>query len=127
MKIKYFKNYENLHDCYVGEKNGKSDYFNIVSISKRFFHLFANDEGSSFRDGRFDGFYRLMKVEKRDFDNLKGFAINKNRKKGLTLIRKFHEENPDLNPNVGTVEGDTENFDREKTFEFYIKAKPILE
>ncbi|MBU2612294.1 MAG: hypothetical protein KKB62_01065 [Nanoarchaeota archaeon] len=127
MKVKYFKNYENSQDCYVGEKYGKSDYFNMVSISKNYFFLFANDEGSSYPDGRFDGFYRTMNVSKKDFESLKDAARKKDREKGLNLLRIIHEGNPDRNPNSASVEGSLENFDPEKTFEFYQKAKPILE
>ena len=129
MKVKYFKNYENSHDCYVGENSSgrhEFDFYNIVSISKDYFFLFANDESSSYPDGRFDGFYRLMKVDRKDFENLKDVAKRKDREKGLDLIRKIHEENPDRNPNSASVEGSLENFDPEKTFEFYQKANPIL-
>lgn len=128
MKIKYFKNYENRYDCYVGTKpNGESDYFNIVAISKEHFFLMANDENSNYRDGRFDGLYRTMKVEGTDFENLKEVARDKDRVKGLTLINKFHESNPDRNPNSASIEGDLESFDIEKTFKMCKNAKPILE
>ncbi|PJE81864.1 hypothetical protein COU58_00045 [Candidatus Pacearchaeota archaeon CG10_big_fil_rev_8_21_14_0_10_32_42] len=130
MKLKYFKNYENSHDCYVGEnlyRRHAFDFYKIVSISKDHFFLFANDESSNYPDGKFDGFYRLMEVKENDFESLKDAARKKDRKKGLDLIRKIHEENPDRKPNIASVEGILENFDSEKTFEFYQKANPILE
>ncbi|MBS3084725.1 hypothetical protein J4411_02330 [Candidatus Pacearchaeota archaeon] len=127
MKIKYFKNYENLHDCYVGEKDGKFDYYNIVSISKDHFFLFANDESSSFRDGRFDGFYRFMNISKNDFESLKEAAKSRDRGRGIGLIKKIHKNNSDNNPHAASIEGSPENFDLNKTFDCYRKANPILE
>ena len=50
MKVKYFKNVGVYGDCYVGEKDESKenfDFYNIVSISKNYFSLFANDEGSN--------------------------------------------------------------------------------
>ncbi len=128
MKIKYFKNYSHLGDCYVGPgRNRDFDFFNIVSVGNDYLFLLANDDSSNYDDGRFDGLYRFMEVSKKDFENLKEMASNKDRKKGLTLLRKIHEENPDKNPHCASIEGSAENFNLDKTFEIYKKSKPILE
>jgi hypothetical protein len=128
MKVKYFKNYENSQDCYVGEKHGKSDYFNIVSASKNYFFLFANDEGSSYPDGRLDGYYNFMRVNKKDFEKLKDYAKSCDRKKGLTLLKKIHIDNHDfLEKFPPEFSGDEEFRDKVKMREKHQKAKPILE
>lgn len=129
MRLKYFKNCNHLGDLYVGEKeNGNFDFMNIVAIDKDYFYTFANDESSNYSDGRISGLYRFMKVEKTDFEELKDLARNKNREKGITLINKFHRENP-VNLNVAYIEGNLDNgFNRpDKTMIEYYGAQPILE
>lgn len=128
MKVKYFKNYSGMSEYYVGEKEkNKFNFFNIVSISKDCFFLMANDECSNYPDGRFDGLYRLMKVKDTTFNDLKEAAREKDRVKGINLIKKIHESNPDKNPNSASIEGSAENFDIGKTFKIYQKSKPILD
>ena len=127
MKIKYFKNYSNMQDCYVNNDEKKEyDFFNIVYLSKNHVGVFANDESSNYPNGRLDGFYRFINFDKKDFGILKELAFDKNRKEALTLLRKIHEKNPEGNPIIARIEGDKENFDSEKNWENYKKSEPIL-
>lgn len=128
MKVKYFKNYDSSTDCYVGEEENKGfDFFNIVSISKDYFSLCANDEGSSFEDGRLNGLYRFLDVHKKDFMELQDLAISSDREKGVTLLKKIHRENSDKDPNLAIVEGNMEDYDLERIMKEYEEVKPILE
>ncbi|HIH52173.1 hypothetical protein COT60_03925 [Candidatus Pacearchaeota archaeon CG09_land_8_20_14_0_10_30_9] len=128
MKIKYFKNYGHLGDCYVGQKEKEQfNFFKIVSISKSNLCLLANDESSNYQDGRFDGLYRMMNVSKKNFNQLQNLAGEQNRKEGLNLIRKMHEKNPEKGNSFIRIEGNLENFDWEKNLEVYQNSKPILE
>lgn len=128
MKIKYFKNHSHLGDCYVGQKaKNEFDFFRIVSVSKSDFCILANDDCSNYTDGKFDGFYRMMNVSKKNFHKLQEFASEKDREKGITLIKKIHEKNPEKKSNLIRIEGSPENFDWEKTLEIYQNSEPILE
>jgi len=98
----------------------------IVSMGKDYFFLMANDEDSNYSDGRFDGLYRLIKVNKKDFESLKDAAKIQNRKKGVNLLKKIHQKNPEKNSHCASIEGNSENFDLKKTFELYQKSEQIL-
>ncbi len=82
MELNYFKTMI-LGDCYVlGE-----DYDNIISISKNNFSLIG--DGNSI----FEGFCKPLEVSEEDYNKLKESAEKGDRKQGITLFKKIHEEN----------------------------------
>ena len=120
MKIKYFKT-----KTWGGSYVAREDYMNIVSISKIDFCNMANDENN------FEGAYQNMGVSEEEFEELKEFANNKNREKGINLIRKIHEDNKESlekNPLYAKhTDGSLRTCVPFKWSQYYNSTKKILE
>lgn len=120
MKIKYFKNNLNNQDIYMKSDNEMK----IISMSKEYFLCFANDEG-----GPIFGFYQNINMTPKEYNELLEIAYDQNRDKGITLLKKIHEKNLNLNktkiffqekiPTYSKIEG----YDLLKNFE---NSNPIL-
>lgn len=119
MELKYFKTHN--QDFYVPEDN----FMKVVNVSENDICLMAFD------DSNLEGLYKPLNVEKKQFEKLEEFAINKNRKKSLGLLKKIHKENKTiLNLNTLNVKPITDPFFDgyyDKLHQKYMNTKPILE
>jgi hypothetical protein len=122
MELNYFKT--NIWgDCYVGDGN----IMRIITISKENVSLMADDENI------FGGAYKTLEISKKDYNQLKEFAENKDRKGLVNLLKKVHEDNAiNLKNNLIMIRLlNPENFEdyelRERLVKDFEEKKPILE
>ena len=120
MELKYFKT-KFWGDCYVPN----DDFMNVVSIDKHDICVMAFD------DSNLSGLYKPLNVSKKDYQELKGGAFDKDREKVIGLLKKIHDENElVLNSGMLSIKKDDDPlFDGyyNKMHEAYEKRKPILE
>jgi len=121
MKLDYFKT-GLWGDCYVPEKN----FCKIIGITKEHIEFWADDENM------LEGAYKTLNISKKNYDELKNAAKNKDREKGLTLIRKLHEENestlknPCFHIKINPLTQDTNPNISFKWTKDFLDRKPIL-
>ncbi len=119
MEVGYFKASE-FGDCYVPINNFKLDCTNIISLDLKRITIISS--------GKFNGFFRYGKIDKKDFENLKEAAKNQDRVKGINLIKRIHENNPNIDDGSYYELGDwyLEEERKYKARVIYENSKPIL-
>lgn len=119
MELHYFKTGP-WGDCYA--PNGKTT--GVISIQEKDITLMAFDET------RLEGLYDVLKVSQKEYNTLHEFAANKERKKGMNLLRKIHENNPHIKDpimlSIKEITLPNFNGDYQKLHEIYVAKKPIL-
>jgi len=108
-------------DYYIANKN----FMNIVSISQDHLYVMAEDEGMGA-----EGAYKIIKIDKRTFEKMKNFAIDKKRKELTDILKKVHNKNKDIleNSPLQLRMERLSNLIIERSFiDHYNKSEPILD
>ena len=71
----------------IKDKDINKPIMNIVSISKDYLYLMAEDEGIV------EGAYKLIQINKRTFEKMKNFTIDNKRKELTDILKKVHQKN----------------------------------
>lgn len=121
MKIKYFKNQEEIGDTYM---QGEDD-MNLIHINQKDFFCFANDEG-----GPRYGWYSNMNMTQNEYEELRNLALEQDRKKGISLLRKIHDKKSNKKKESPLFYGEIPNYKettKRQLLERFNDSKPILE
>lgn len=122
MKILYFKANNLYGDTYVPEGN----FCKVVSMTKDEIEFWADNENF------IEGAYKKLNISKQNFLCLKNAAENKDRKKGLELIKDLHEtnekilSNPLVQVKVDSLREESYPYIKQEFARTFFEQKPIL-
>ena len=67
------------------------DFMNIISISQNSLYVMAEDEGMGA-----EGAYKIIKINKRTFEKMRGLVINNKRKELTSILKDIHNKNKEV-------------------------------